>query len=63
MAVTLGANAAMQLGQIKSASSFYQTAQEIDPGHSQYRLLKKVMELFFATEEHIQKGDYEKVSY
>lgn len=60
MVVTVGANAAMQLGLSGNASGFYQTAQEIDPEHSQYRLLKKVMELLNTTEEHIQEGDYEK---
>lgn len=60
MAVTLGANAAMQLGLSDNAISFYQTVLKFDPEQErtrkQYRGLKKVVKLMNKAEEQIQKG-------
>jgi len=60
MAVTLGANAAMQLGLSDNAISFYQTVLKFDPEQErtrkQYRGLKKVVKLMSKAEEQIQKG-------
>ncbi|GMH96044.1 hypothetical protein TrST_g917 [Triparma strigata] len=60
MAVTLGANAAMQLGMSDKALKFYQTVLKFDPeqeqARKQYRGLKKVIKLMNQAEEQIQKG-------
>lgn len=60
MAVTLGANAAMQLGLSENAISFYQNVLKFDPDQErakkQYRGLKKVVKLLNKAEEQIQKG-------
>jgi tetratricopeptide (TPR) repeat protein len=60
IAVTLGANAAMQLGLSKNALSFYQTVLKFDPEQEQtrqqYRGLKKVVKLMGKADEQIEKG-------
>jgi tetratricopeptide (TPR) repeat protein len=60
MAVTLGANAAMQLGLSDNALSFYQTVLKFDPEQEktrkQYRGLKKVVKLMGKADEQIEKG-------
>ena len=65
IAVTLGANAAMQLGLSDNALSFYQTVLKFDPEQAktrkQYRGLKKVVKLMGKADEQIEKG-YNKVA-
>ena len=65
IAVTLGANAAMQLGLSENALSFYQTVLKFDPEQQktrkQYRGLKKVVKLMGKADEQIEKG-YNKVA-
>ena len=60
VAVTLGANAAMQLGLSDNALSFYQTVLKFDPEQEktrkQYRGLKKVVKLMGKADEQIEKG-------
>ena len=60
IAVTLGANAAMQLGLSENAISFYQTVLKFDPEQEktrkQYRGIKKVVKLMGKADEEIQKG-------
>ena len=60
MAVTLGANAAMQLGMSDKALRFYQTVLKFDPdakkAREQYRGLKKVIKLMDQAKEQIVKG-------
>ena len=60
LAVTLGANAAMQLGHSDKALKFYQTVLKFDPDQEQcrkqYRGLKKVIKHLKNAEEQIQKG-------
>lgn len=60
IAVTLGANAAMQLGLSDNALSFYQTVLKFDPEQQktrkQYRGLKKVVKLMGKADEQIEKG-------
>eukprot|EP00537_Pseudo-nitzschia_pungens_P005953 CAMPEP_0172360826 /NCGR_PEP_ID=MMETSP1060-20121228/4780_1 /TAXON_ID=37318 /ORGANISM="Pseudo-nitzschia pungens, Strain cf. cingulata" /LENGTH=652 /DNA_ID=CAMNT_0013082915 /DNA_START=36 /DNA_END=1994 /DNA_ORIENTATION=+ len=60
IAVTLGANAAMQLGLSDNALSFYQTVLKFDPEQEktrkQYRGLKKVVKLMGKADEQIEKG-------
>ena len=60
IAVTLGANAAMQLGLSQNALSFYQTVLKFDPEQlktrKQYRGLKKVVKLMGKADEQIEKG-------
>jgi len=60
IAVTLGANAAMQLGLSQNALSFYQTVLKFDPEQQktrkQYRGLKKVVKLMDKADEQIEKG-------
>mmetsp|Transcript_19774 Transcript_19774/g.29947 ORF Transcript_19774/g.29947 Transcript_19774/m.29947 type:complete len:665 (+) Transcript_19774:96-2090(+) len=60
IAVTLGANAAMQLGLSENAISFYQTVLKFDPEQQktrkQYRGLKKVVKLMGKADEQIEKG-------
>jgi len=60
LAVTLGANAAMQLGLSDKALKFYQSVLKFDPdqetARKQYRGLKKVIKALDAAEEQIQKG-------
>ncbi|VEU36728.1 unnamed protein product [Pseudo-nitzschia multistriata] len=60
IAVTLGANAAMQLGLSENAISFYQTVLKFDPEQKktrkQYRGLKKVVKLMAKADEQIEKG-------
>jgi len=60
IAVTLGANAAMQLGLSNNALSFYQTVLKFDPEQAktrkQYRGLKKVVKLMGKADEQIEKG-------
>mgnify|MGYP001168893780 CR=1 FL=1 len=60
IAVTLGANAAMQLGLSDNALSFYQTVLKFDPEQEktrkQYRGLKKVVKLMGKADDQIAKG-------
>jgi len=60
IAVTLGANAGMQLGRSDTALSFYQTVLKFDPEQQktrkQYRGLKKVVKLMGKADEQIEKG-------
>lgn len=60
IAVTLGANAAMQLGLSDNALSFYQFVLKYDPEQEktrkQYRGLKKVVKLMGKADEQIEKG-------
>lgn len=60
IAVTLGANAAMQLGLSENALSFYQTVLKFDPEQAktrkQYRGLKKVVKLMGKADDEIEKG-------
>lgn len=60
IAVTLGANAAMQLGLSDNALSFYQTVLKFDPEQEktrkQYRGLKKVVKLMGKADDQIEKG-------
>ncbi len=65
IAVTLGANAAMQLGLSENALSFYQTVLKFDPEQAktrkQYKGLKKVVKLMGKIDDEIEKG-YNKVA-
>mmetsp|Transcript_79688 Transcript_79688/g.161443 ORF Transcript_79688/g.161443 Transcript_79688/m.161443 type:complete len:651 (-) Transcript_79688:223-2175(-) len=60
IAVTLGANAAMQLGLSESAISFYQSVLKFDPEQEktrkQYLGLKKVVKLMRKADAEIEKG-------
>jgi tetratricopeptide (TPR) repeat protein len=60
LAVTLGANAAMQLGLSDKALKFYQSVLKFDPdqpvARKQYRGLKKVIKALDNAEDQIQKG-------
>ena len=56
--VSIGANAAMQLGLSANAISFYQTVLKFDPeqerARKQYRGLKKVVKLMDKAEEQVR---------
>ena len=60
MAVVIGADAAMELGQNDKALKFYQSVLKLDPDQkdvrSQYRGLKKVAKLLKEADEQITKG-------
>ena len=60
MAVALGANAAMELGNSGKALKFYKTVLKFDPDQkeikAQYRKLKGVVELLEEGEKQLQKG-------
>lgn len=60
LAVTLGANAAMEFGSSNKALKFYQTVLKFDPDHKevrkQYRGLKKVIKLLKNSEEKLTAG-------
>ena len=60
LAVTLGANAAMEFGSSKKALKFYQTVLKFDPDHKevrkQYRGLKKVVKLLKEAEDKLTEG-------